>query len=425
MSAESMIVVPVKVSPADTGITVVSGNEMMVKVISVNETETEGTYDLTLQGHSPGTASVEIRGKESTVSASIEVAVTTNSTFTGFEDGEEPEEVAVDDKSFPDANLRKAVLEQFDTDGNGLLSTEETEAVSAVDLSSVAVSDLSGLEMFPNLKTIIAADVKPAIEFAGERSREMTVTASADTVISENVRLRENVLFDLAGHDLSSNKGAVSETVRLADCITIVHNYTTVMIPATLTTDGSVVEKCSVCGDVKSETTIYHPKTIKLANTSYTYTGKLLKPAVMITDANGQTVKASDCIATYSNNKSVGTATVRIEFAGNYTGSVSRTFNILPKGTALGSVKAVKKGFIAKWKKQATQTEGYELQYAADKKFTTGKTKVIRSSKTVSKKVTKLKARKKYCVRVRTYKTVKGRKYYSGWSKAKAVKTKK
>ncbi|MGI6170795.1 MAG: hypothetical protein ACOYIC_03550 [Butyricicoccus sp.] len=49
----------------------------------------------------------------------------------------------------------------------------------------------------------------------------------------------------------------------------------------------------------------------------------------------------------------------------------------------------------------------------------------ITSNKTVSKKVTKLTAKKKYYVRIRTYKTVSGKKYYSSWSKAKTVTTKK
>lgn len=63
--------------------------------------------------------------------------------------------------------------------------------------------------------------------------------------------------------------------------------------------------------------------------------------------------------------------------------------------------------------------------YAANSKFTSGKkTVTVSSSKTTSKKITKLKAKKKYYVRVRTYKKVSGTKYYSDWSKTKTVKTK-
>ena len=95
------------------------------------------------------------------------------------------------------------------------------------------------------------------------------------------------------------------------------------------------------------------------------------------------------------------------------------------KGTTLLKVTAVKKGFKAKWKKKAG-VSGYEIQYALNKKFTKGKKRVrIAKPGKVSKKVTKLKARKKYFVRIRTYKVYKGKKYYSAWSKAKKVKTKK
>ena len=94
------------------------------------------------------------------------------------------------------------------------------------------------------------------------------------------------------------------------------------------------------------------------------------------------------------------------------------------KATAITKVKAAKKGFTVKWKKGAG-VSGYEIQYALNKKFTKGKKVVkIKKPSIVSKKVTKLKAKKKYFVRIRTYKVVSGTTYYSAWSKAKAVKTK-
>ena len=91
---------------------------------------------------------------------------------------------------------------------------------------------------------------------------------------------------------------------------------------------------------------------------------------------------------------------------------------------------AGKKGFLAKWKKQSAQTSGYEIQYSTSSKFTkkTTGTTTVKKSGTTSSKVNKLKAKKKYYVRVRTFKTVKigGKttKLYSGWSKAKSVRTK-
>ena len=111
-------------------------------------------------------------------------------------------------------------------------------------------------------------------------------------------------------------------------------------------------------------------------------------------------------------------------------GTKSLTYNINPKGTSVSKVTAVKKGFKVTWKKQATQTTGYEVQYSTASNFKKGtKTVTVSKNKTTSKSVSKLSAKKKYYVRVRTYKTVKvnGKnvKFYSGWSKAKSVTTKK
>ena len=78
------------------------------------------------------------------------------------------------------------------------------------------------------------------------------------------------------------------------------------------------------------------------------------------------------------------------------------------------------------WKKQTEETTGYQIQYSTNKNFTSGnKTVNITKNKTTSKSISKLKAKKKYYVRIRTYKKVNGKKIYSSWSNSKSVKTKK
>lgn len=95
------------------------------------------------------------------------------------------------------------------------------------------------------------------------------------------------------------------------------------------------------------------------------------------------------------------------------------------KGTSLKKLSAGTKQFKATWKAQKTETTGYELQYATNKTFTSGKKTIkIKKNKTTSSTVKKLKSKKKYYVRIRTYKTVSGKKFYSGWSKVLNVKTK-
>ena len=89
--------------------------------------------------------------------------------------------------------------------------------------------------------------------------------------------------------------------------------------------------------------------------------------------------------------------------------------------TTITSVKTKSKAFTVKWKKKSGIT-GYQIQYSTNSKFKKGNKSIkIKNAKTISKKITKLKAAKKYYVRIRTY---KGKKY-SKWSKVKSIKTTK
>ena len=159
--------------------------------------------------------------------------------------------------------------------------------------------------------------------------------------------------------------------------------------------------------------------------TDKTYTGKSLTQSFTITDGNTWLRNGMDYKVEYSDNKNIGNASVIVTGIGNYTGKLTKTFIINPKGTSLSKLTAGKKKFTAKWKKQTTQTTGYQIQYSTNKNFKIGnKTVNISKNKTVSKAITKLKAKKKYYVRIRTYKTVSGKKYYSVWSSSKLIKTK-
>ncbi|MBR3738388.1 MAG: fibronectin type III domain-containing protein, partial [Eubacterium sp.] len=181
-----------------------------------------------------------------------------------------------------------------------------------------------------------------------------------------------------------------------------------------------------ICGKISKKTTIYYPKKITLSTSAYTYSGKAKQPKITVTDSKGNKISSKNYTAKYSKNTKVGTAKVTLTFKGNYSGSLSKTFKINPKSTKLSKVSAGKKSFTAKWSKQSAQTTGYQLQYAANKKFTKSKvTKTVSKNKTTSKKISGLKANKKYYVRIRTYKVVDGKKYYSKWSSYKTVTTKK
>ncbi|MDO4383727.1 MAG: fibronectin type III domain-containing protein [Eubacteriales bacterium] len=164
---------------------------------------------------------------------------------------------------------------------------------------------------------------------------------------------------------------------------------------------------------------------ISLNHASFTYNGKVQKPSVIV-KAKGKKLAASDYAVSYSSGcKNVGRYTVKVTLKGDYEGSGSATFQIHPKETSLSKLKKGKKSFKVTWKTQKTQTSGYQVQYSTSSKFKSGiKTMAVKGTKAKTKTIKKLKAKKKYYVRIRTYKTVSGKNYYSGWSKAKSVKTK-
>jgi len=211
----------------------------------------------------------------------------------------------------------------------------------------------------------------------------------------------------------------------------IAHTTKQTVTKATPTANGKIVNYCSVCKKTLSTTVIPKASSIKLKATSLTYNGKVRTPKVIVKDRTGKTlVKNTDYTVSYAKGrKYVGKYAVKITFKGKYSGTKTLYFTIKPKATSISSLKAGSKKFTVKWKKQAIQTTGYQVQYSASSKFSKAKTVTVGKNTTVSKKISKLSGKKKYYVRVRTYKTVKinGKsiRIYSGWSKAKAVTTKK
>ena len=109
----------------------------------------------------------------------------------------------------------------------------------------------------------------------------------------------------------------------------------------------------------------------------------------------------------------------------NYKGSAKVTMKVRPQPTSISSLANISGGFKVKWKKQETQTDGYQIQYATDKSFKTGaKSVLVKKTSTTAKNVTGLEPGKTYYMRIRTYKTVDGQRIYSAWSSVKSVKIK-
>ena len=154
------------------------------------------------------------------------------------------------------------------------------------------------------------------------------------------------------------------------------------------------------------------------------YTGKNITQSITV-KYNGKTLKnGTDYTVSYSSNKNIGTATVKIAGKCSYTGTITKTFKINPAKQEIQKLTAKSKAFFVDWAQKGSAT-GYEIQYATNSKFTSAKKVTITNNKTDKTTVSKLSGKKKYYVRVRSYTTVKGTKYYGAWSASKSVTTKK
>lgn len=207
------------------------------------------------------------------------------------------------------------------------------------------------------------------------------------------------------------------------------HNIVTENTKATKENVGFNIKYCTACTLEDESLQMYFPyQTVKLSKTSYTYDGKEKRPGVSVLDYDGDAIARGEYDLVYPKSaKNVGKYTVTVKFKNHYAGTEKRTFTINPKGTSLSKVTSPKKAQLkVTWKKQATQTTGYQVQYSTDKNFKKGnKTVTVKGAKTTSKTVSKLTKGKKYYVRVRTYKTVNKTNFYSGWSKSSSVTVKK
>ena len=194
---------------------------------------------------------------------------------------------------------------------------------------------------------------------------------------------------------------------------------------------GRKHRSCTVCGAVVESADIpaLSPKSISSATVSlsiatYSFDGKVKTPSVTVKLGSTALRNGIDYVVSYRNNKNVGKATVVITGKGLYAGTITRTFVINPAKQEIQKLTAKSKGFYIDYAAKGHAT-GYEIQYATNSSFSRAKKTVITSNKTDKVTISKLSGNKKYYVRVRTYTTVNGIKYYGAWSAVKTVTTKK
>ncbi len=212
-----------------------------------------------------------------------------------------------------------------------------------------------------------------------------------------------------------SGSGAVDETMAapVKDCIQLIEIQSSFVGKASLEKISSSSEKGLKVGDTLSYELV--------ADTNIDED----EAKVLIMD-NVVWASSDSSVATVDNYGNVtgisgGTATITAASISGLSASVSLTFtdDKVAKVSSL-KVKAGKKKLTITWKKMAG-IAGYELQISTKKSFKGAKTVKLGKNK-AKYTAKKLKAKKKYYVRIRAYKTIKkkgkSKKVYGSWVKA-------
>ena len=263
-----------------------------------------------------------------------------------------------------------------------------------------------------------------------DRTGKVSLNATAPGTIYLEYVIDENCYATASKPDIFMTNDKLASTavikIHVEKCES--HHYKNIRTEATPTQDGSIIKRCSICNDSQLVQTIAKPAVYTI--TKNTYNGKVLKPSVTITDRNGKKLSPSSYEILYKKTgKNVGTYQAQINFRGDYTGSKTISYQILPKNCSLRSVKAKKKSFTVRWKKLSTKMptkriSGYQIQYSEKPNFSKSKIKKVSGYKKTSVTIKKLKSKKKYYVRIRTILKSGGKTYYSNWSGSKGVKAK-
>lgn len=180
---------------------------------------------------------------------------------------------------------------------------------------------------------------------------------------------------------------------------------------ATFTGSGEAACVCSKCSAKKDKSTIYQVSSVKLSKTVFTYNAKSQKPTVTVKDSKGTILKSGrDYKLTYQKDStSIGTHTVTVKLCGNYSGSKTLKYNILPQNVSSVSAKSTCDSISLSWKKLSGGVKYRIYLYnSKDKSY-----KLLSQTDKTSCKITKLKSGTGYTFCLRAVKTVGGKNFFS------------
>ena len=197
----------------------------------------------------------------------------------------------------------------------------------------------------------------------------------------------------------------------------IAHDYVEKVTKATTSKDGKKVPTCSMCGATKSATVIPKASNVSVQYSEYAYSGQAKNPKIIVQNSKGKNIAASNYTIKFSKTpKAIGSYSVKVTFKGDYSGSKTLKFKIIPDQVKnLKKTKVTATTMNLSWSK-VPGAKYYAIQYSTDgstwKTFTNAAT-------STSIKVTNLKAGTKYQFRV---KALDSTKKFSGAFSSKLVK---
>lgn len=334
----------------------------------------------------------------------------------------------------------------IDTEGEVVAIKDNTQEITVGDVFVVYANEIPFAYKATDIDvvdeyTYISIEDAPDdtiinIDYQGSVDADMTqfVPADATTYSIDNYTVHESATRGVSydGKTLKANK-----TVTIAEGVTATFNIIVTNMKVNyhleknnyyLSISGDLTYSCNVKGDAFSDLGVSHELilgAVPLGDIGFATIGMVYNLSGEATLTVDNTFESGFA---YSNGlRYVGSYTVKVTFKGDYSGSKNLTFKINPKVTTVRKVLVASRKLTVTLKKQATQSTGYEVQVATNNKFTKNlKTTTITKNSKTSVSINSLKGNTPYYVRVRTYKKVGGKKFYSDWKVySKKVKTKK
>ncbi len=263
---------------------------------------------------------------------------------------------------------------------------------------------------------------------AGKNSGKLEQVTNIAMSVSDVVDETGNYLERTVKINTYGNGGVFIEALRTAPSdsasVFINRGYYDSKIGGTVSYDGITERTATPKLNFSETSSSASKKNISALNISvgekYGYTGKNVKASVTVKDGSKTLKKGTDYTLTYKNCKEVGTASVTIKGKGNYTGSKTLTYKIVPKKTTLKAAKKSDSKVKLSWT-AVKGAEKYQIYYSTDGK--TYKKLATASGSKTSVTLSGLDFKKNdYKFKIRSYGTNDGKKYYSSFSKVVTVK---